>query len=79
MATRNTSSSDALLDISPAYLIYDWWIVAVPALTLAEVSCQSRNASFTTSWKLLLRLDRLQRGKGKLFKRHYYSQGVVGK
>lgn len=42
MATRNTSSSDALLGLRPAYVACDWSPVATPALLLVDFCCLSR-------------------------------------
>lgn len=42
MATRNTSSSDVLLGLSPAYVACDWSPVATPVLLLVNLSWQSR-------------------------------------
>lgn len=49
MATRNTSSSDALLDRSPACLVCDWTAAAAPALVLVKTNCQSETEGFTPS------------------------------
>lgn len=51
MATRNTSSSDALLGLSPAHVACDWPPVATPVLLLVGVRCLSTDAGLTTSWR----------------------------
>lgn len=51
MATRNTSSSDALMGLSPAYLPCDWSPVATPVLLLVGARCHSTDSALTTSWR----------------------------
>lgn len=64
MATRNTSSSDALLDRSPAHLACDWSAAAAPVLLLVETRCLSRHAGFTTSRITRAVIGRLGKVKG---------------
>lgn len=65
MATRNTSSSVALLDGSPAYLVCDWPAAATAVLLFAETRCLSRDASFTTSRRAPAMIGRLGKVKGQ--------------
>lgn len=49
MATRNTSSSDTLLDRNPAHLVCDWTAATAPALLFATPRCLSIQTGFTVS------------------------------
>lgn len=64
MATRNTSSSsDALLDTSPAHLGCDWLAAAVPALLFVKACCPSEQAVFTTSCTARARIGQIVKVK----------------
>lgn len=57
MATRNTSSSDALLGLSSAYVACDWSPVATPVLLLVDFCCLSRTLGWLFPGELPKWLD----------------------
>lgn len=90
MATRNTSSSDALLDGSPAHLACDRSRAAARGLWFAEARCLSKHASFTTSGITAAGIGLFRKVKGQtefcftppssttLPLSFFLSQGVLG-